>query len=383
MESERQLKGREIANLKGITEEQENVFLVPSQATDKKYTVLRHYSHFSCNCLDYFYRKKFGKCKHVYAVLFWKDFKAQATKTEQYSELSGASVSCVYCSSLNVVKNGARVNQFTKKQRFKCKDCNKFFVLNQEFARLKADEKTVTLAMDLYFSGLSLKKICRTLKMFHGLTVHYSTVYRWIERFMKIINDYVAKIQPEKFSQIIHTDETKIKTKKDDWLWCWNSMDTDTKFLLASTISKSRYFKDAKNHFKEVKAICPDKPAYIFTDGLPAYGKGIKKVFNPTRGRQKLYFETKHISNVGIRDKKNNNKIERLHGSQKERLKVMRGVNHKKALESKMESWKTYYNFVRPHEGLQGRTPAEASGLTPLRNQNKWKELITKAGLVE
>lgn len=382
MVSNRAEKGKEIANGAGITEKQENVFLVPSQANEKKYTVIKHHDNFTCNCSDYHYRMKGNKCKHIHALLYWKDFSAQAKHEEPYTELNGASVSCVHCSGLNVVKNGARKNQFTIKQRYKCKDCNKFFVLNQEFARLKADEKSVCLAMDLYFSGLSLKKIALHLKQFHGVKVHFSTVYRWIEKFMALIEKNVAQIKPEKFSYILHTDETKIKTKMDNWLWCWNSMDSETKFLFASTISKTKYVRDARNHFEEVKALCPDKPAYIFTDGLPAYIKGINKTFNkPIMGRPSnrpsFKMKVKHISNVGLRDKKNNNKIERLHGSQKERLKVMRGVNHRKALEKKMEHWRTYYNYVRPHEGLHGKTPAEASGitLTPLR-ENKWLQLV-------
>ncbi len=378
MTTERETKGKEIAQGAGIIEHQENVFHVPSQVSNNKYTVVKHYDYFSCNCPDYHYRRKGKKCKHIYAVLFWNDFKAQATKTEQYEELQGAAVSCVHCSSLNVVKNGVRKNLHTKKQRYLCRECKKFFVLNQEFARLKGDEKVVCTSLDLYFSGLSLKKISNHLQQFHGVKVHYSTVYRWIERFMKVINEYVATIQPEKMSYIVHTDEMKVKTKMSDWLWCWNSIDSETKFLLASTVTKKKYLSDAKLHLRQVKETLPQKPAYIFTDGLPVYRKGIKKAFNPTKGAQKLAIETKHIFNVGLQSRQSNNKIERLHGSQRERLKVMRGVNNKKALESKMESWKTYYNFVRPHEALGGKTPAEASGINVVNGSNKWSELIKK-----
>jgi len=380
MGTPREIKGKKIAQAGNIEEKQENVFIVPSQTKGKKYTVIRHYNYFSCSCPDYHYRKKFGKCKHVHAVLFWKDFKAHATKTEQYTELDEASISCVQCGSLSVVRNGTRKNKHSIKPRYKCKACKKFFVLNQEFKGLKGDEKAVCLAMDLYFKGLSLKKISDTLEQFYGLRVHFSTVYRWIERFMGLINDYVDTIQPTNVSGLIHTDETKIKTKKNDWLWAWNSMDADTRFLLASTISKSRYIRDARKHFKEVKTKSPEKPVYIFTDGWKAYSEGIRQTFNAKTGRPSnrptLLYKTTHIPNVGLQDKPNNNKIERLHGSQKERLKVMRAPNNTKALERKMKSWQTYYNFMRPHEALQGKIPAQASGIQ--LNPN-WKELIIHA----
>jgi putative transposase len=37
-----------------------------------------------------------------------------------------------------------------------------------------------------------------------------------------------------------------------------------------------------------------------------------------------------------------------------------------------------YYNFIRPHMGLKGATPAEAAGVG-IKGENKWMGLIEKS----
>jgi hypothetical protein len=46
--------------------------------------------------------------------------------------------------------------------------------------------------------------------------------------------------------------------------------------------------------------------------------------------------------------------------------------------DSLAEGLRIHYNFVKPHEALQGRTPAEAAGIG-VEGENKWMELIRKA----
>ena len=37
-----------------------------------------------------------------------------------------------------------------------------------------------------------------------------------------------------------------------------------------------------------------------------------------------------------------------------------------------------FHNFIRPHEGLDGKTPAEACGIE-VKGENKWMTLIQNA----
>jgi len=43
-----------------------------------------------------------------------------------------------------------------------------------------------------------------------------------------------------------------------------------------------------------------------------------------------------------------------------------------------LPGYRIYHNFLRPHLGLNGRTPAEATGIS-VEGENKWLTLIQNA----
>jgi len=45
-----------------------------------------------------------------------------------------------------------------------------------------------------------------------------------------------------------------------------------------------------------------------------------------------------------------------------------------------LKGMQVYHNFIKPHEGLDGRTPAEACGIE-LQGENKWITLIQNASV--
>lgn len=44
-----------------------------------------------------------------------------------------------------------------------------------------------------------------------------------------------------------------------------------------------------------------------------------------------------------------------------------------------LDGQRIYYNHIRPHQGLSGKTPAQAAGLKLDLGVNKWKTLIQNA----
>lgn len=71
-----------------------------------------------------------------------------------------------------------------------------------------------------------------------------------------------------------------------------------------------------------------------------------------------------------------NDRIERMNGTLRERVKVQRGW---KSMGTPLaEGQRIQYTFIKPHIALEGQTPAEVAGIG-LIGQNKWKELLTKA----
>jgi len=71
-----------------------------------------------------------------------------------------------------------------------------------------------------------------------------------------------------------------------------------------------------------------------------------------------------------------NIRIERYHGTCGELDKVMRGLEIEDS--PFIKGHQLYYNFIRPHEALDGRTPSEMAGIR-IEGDNKWLALMRNA----
>ena len=343
-------------------------WIVPSQTGNGTYTVNVFQRHWKCTCPDFELRGIL--CKHINAVKIWKNLKERFEqlhlKVKQRISIKDVDVSeCKFCHSTNVIKYGKQ----NGKQYYQCKDCNRRFVNNTDFENMKYNPKIIALTLDLYFKGVSLRKISHHLKEFYDLDISYKSVYNWIEKYVGIMNQYVNTIQPD-IGETWHTDEMMVKID-GSWEYLWNVMDEKTRFQLASVVSTERKVRDARMVFQRAKNNCGGrKPKFIVTDGLGAYRNAINKEFPTNTG------ETEHLWNVGITHHPNNNHVERLHGTIRQREKVMRGL--KVDTTPIVEGHRLYYNFIKPHEALDGKTPSEEAGIT-IEGDNKWLTLIHKA----
>ena len=279
---------------------------------------------------------------------------------------------CKYCGSENYIKYGKK----NAKQNYFCKDCKRKFVDNLYFEKLKADPKIICLTLDLYFKGVSLRKICDHLKQFYCLNVVHTTLLKWIRKYIKIMDEYVRQFRPQ-LSDIWNVDEMMINIK-GEWYYLWNIIDDETRFHLASYISKSRTVNDARMVLRTAKKRSHNsRPMFIITDGLKSYNQAISKEFFSYRNK------TTHIDNVGIRGKKNgedyfdNNLVERLQGTIRERNKTQRGL--KDEYSPFVNGHKLYYNFIKPHESLFNKTPAEVAGIDLELENTKWENLLVKS----
>lgn len=354
-----------------IKQTEAHTFKVKSQNGNGQYVITNGKS-WDCTCPDHTYRKVV--CKHIFAVRFWITLKEKIEDSDVFHlhrELSEAST-CRFCGSVNIIKWGYRKTKNVRKPRFRCEDCGKTFVMDEGFSKMRFDPKIITLALDLYFKGVSLRKIGDHIKQFYGFDVSHMGIYKWLQKYGKIINDYVDQLEPE-LSEVWHTDEMKVKCG-GKWTWLWNVMDAGTRFLLATHISDARASTDARKPFKKAKEVAKGKPDIMVTDGLHAYIDAFKKEFFTLRNPR-----TKHIRKPRFVDRTNNNLVERLNGTVREREKVMRGLKTKRTAKALVKGYRAYYNFIRPHQSLNGKTPAEEANIELELGNNKWKSLIKKA----
>ena len=350
----------------------EEEFLIPSQSNPETRYKVVHHEGWECSCPDF--QERHLKCKHIQAVEMWLNLRQNLMDKDILAlgdDLLANQVRCP-CGSFNVIKHGKRKTKQGMRQRYLCKDCRKAFV-NDQIKGHKANGQLIALTMDLYYKGLSLRDIADTIYQFYGIKLHHETVRRWINKFMRKINEYIEQFEPD-VGDVWHTDEQKIKTKRDDWVWSWNTLDRDTRFLLATNITKERSILDARQIFRKSKDNTGKKPKIVMTDGLPAYHDAFNKEFYTH-----FFNSCKHIANVGIAKKDNNNMIERFHGTVREREKVMRGMQNGITALEMLENHRTYYNFIRKHTGIDGLTPAQMAGIDIGFERNRWMELLTKS----
>ena len=71
-----------------------------------------------------------------------------------------------------------------------------------------------------------------------------------------------------------------------------------------------------------------------------------------------------------------NDKMERMNGEIRDRERVMRTLE--KPTSPILTGIQIYHNYIRPHESLDGKTPAEAAGIV-IQGNNKWVTLIQNA----
>jgi len=350
------------------TEVNPHTWIVPSQTGNGTYqiTVAKRYWH--CTCPDFELRGV--PCKHINAVKIWKNLKDRFEqlhlKVKQNITIKDIGVECCkFCHSQDITKYGVK----NGKQVYFCKSCNRRFVNNIDFENMKYNPKIIALTLDLYFKGVSLRKISHHLKQFYELNISHKSVYNWIEKYVGIMNEYVNEIQPN-IGDVWHTDEMMVKVD-GSWEYLWNVMDERTRYQLASVVSTERRVRDARMVFQKAKKNCGGrKPKYIVTDGLPSYKRAVKKEFTTND------HSTEHLWNVGLQHHPNNNHVERLHGTMRSREKTMRGLKIEDT--PIIEGHRLYYNYVRPHEALDGKTPSEEAGIT-IEGDNKWLTLMKKS----
>jgi putative transposase len=359
----------------------EGVYEIRSQSGSGSYQLTKHNTGWSCSCPDYVNRHEtVGDCKHVSALRLWLRAKQETERTDVF-ELPKTVLTfnhCRFCNSVDLLRWGYRMTRQGKKPRFKCRNCGKRFVADEGFLRSHYDPKIVTLALDLYFKGASLRKVTQHIAQFYGVKVSHVTLIKWVRKFSELIDNYANTLKPQ-LSGVWNCDEMKTKMAHEEpingerFYWLWNALDNGSRYLVASHLTRGRGRKDAIEFFEVAKRQAKKDPQVLFSDGLDSY----RGAYDPISLAN--YGKIAHIANVGIRSHMGNHRVERLHNSMREREKVMRHLKKANSAEKVFKGYRAYYNFVRPHMALENHTPAEMAAIPIQLGTNRWLDLIRQA----
>ena len=355
----------------------EGVYEIRSQSGSGSYRLTKRNTGYECTCPDYVNRhEQFGDCKHVNALRLWLKAKEETEKSDIFEQPKTvlSFEHCRFCNSVDLLRWGYRKTRRGRKPMFKCRTCGKRFVVDEGFLKSRYDPKIVTLCLDMYFKGASYRKITQHVAQFYGIKVSQVAVLKWVRKFGQLLDEYTTTLTPE-LSGVWNCDEMKTKMSHEQpvngerFYWLWNALDNQSRYLVASHLTRGRTHKDAKAFFEVAKNQAKKDPKVIFTDGLDSY----RAEYNPIREAPA------HIANVGIRSHMGNHRVERLHNSMREREKVMRHLKKAQSADKVFKGYRAYYNLVRPHMALENHTPAQAAAIPIELGTNKWLDLIRQA----
>ena len=285
---------------------------------------------------------------------------------------------CSYCQSLDVKKNGFNYIKDYKVQKYKCLSCGKIFSYSNRLPKNHVSSEIVSLCIDLYLKGLSYRIIKRQLLEQFGIRVSHTTIYYWLQNYSELVMGYADSLDP-KLSVVWQMDETwldfkghyKVRKTRKKGNWCWDCIDTRTRYMLGMHLAKNKQLESGMKFFERIMKATSTNPEVISTDGNVTYLTCIRKYFpNAT-----------HVKLKQISLKPNTSFIERWHSTLKNRTKTMRCFDSFMPCQNWLNLYQIYYNFLRPHMALGGKTPAQEAGID-LDLPDRWTSLIRNALLV-
>jgi len=270
-------------------------------------------------------------------------------------------ITCRYCGLPNIKRFGT----YKGTQLWWCNVCQRKFRESTALFKMKTPVEQVSGAMDMYYGGLPLDSIQRNIEQQYGNRLAESAIYYWVIRFSKEAIEKAKDYHPS-VGDVWLADETVVRIGGRN-VWFWDIIDRDSRYLLASHISRTRTIKDAQALMQEAYECAGKAPKKILTDKLAAYIDGIELTFGS---------DTRHVqTNPFVGGDETTNIIERFHGTLKERTKIIRWFGNLETAKVLTEGWLCHYNFCKEHTTLGDVPPAQKTGgKVPFTN---WSEVVT------
>ena len=290
---------------------------------------------------------------------------------------------CLHCKSKEIVKRGFKQTEaHGKRQRYFCKSCFKRFIPRDPFFRMRNSPQKITCALDLFCRGLSTRGVQEHFNAFYPHNSDHSTILRWIRKFSLDIANYTDNLKVQTGSYI-EVDEMEFHRRKShkkklgvDKNWFIGGIDVKTRFMINSAYFKSRSTNNIKKVLLNIRDKTGEQIKVVTTDGFNAYEKAVKRTFGYSLAERKYKVEHRIVTQG--KGEGFNIWVERMHNSIRQRTTGFRGLHG--SVESAyaiMKSIEIYYNFVKKHEALKGKTPSDlAIPSLQFKTANRWLELI-------
>jgi len=237
----------------------------------------------------------------------------------------------------------------------------------------------ITCALDLFYKGVSTRKVQEHFQAFYPHNSTNVSVYNWVVKYANMISNFTDKLKVNGGSEVqvdemeYHRREEHRKkgTCKD---WFIDSIDVKTRYLVSAKYFKSRGKNEIKEVIGKVKYKTEGYVTTITTDGWQVYKGVVKKTWGWNLKEQR--YNIVHNPIIASNGEGFNLYIERLHNSIRERTKTFRGFHGSvESADSIMKGYVIFYNFIRKHQSIKC-CPYELATDLKLKENNRWLELI-------
>ena len=136
-------------------------------------------------------------------------------------------------------------------------------------------------------------------------------------------------------------------------------LNSETRFWLAKMVAKHKGNDDVAPMFKDAKRLAGKVPEQLVSDGAANFHHAWKQQY---AAKNFLHKDSEHIRHIHMAGDTNNNQMESFNGNTvRLREGAVRGLKREDS--PILSGLRVYHNHVRPHLGLDGKTPGEAAGI--------------------
>ena len=275
-------------------------------------------------------------------------------------------ISCPYCKSKNITKNGFYKYKDNVEQRYLCKNCNKVFQgrTSSPFIQMRHPANVVLFGIRLYTEFyLSSEESARLIQDVMNTSVTGRSVLNWVQKLAPYFQK-ISKLYKPRYSDIWYMDEMFVNRKgsknrpgKQGYLF---TVYDEHRQVIATFLSKRRDSKSALKTFRMAIKEADFYPVIVSTDKC--------MIYHALRRYRKIrhvhaHFETKFIPYKETVIPICQNRIERYHSEIRPKEVRMRGIKNFENGTRFFQLRGVIHNYLRKHLSL-GMTPAKYAGVT-------------------
>lgn len=257
-----------------------------------------------------------------------------------------------------------------------------------DLSRVRKDLSTVGLVLAYSVSfGMSNRMTARVLRDVHNIRISRQTVDNYQKAAAVLTDRFTEKHLGTLCDSQLAGDETYIKVAAE-WQYTWFVIGARTRAIRAWHVSENRDAAEATATLSAAIRHLADEPALpieFIGDGNPAYDLAVHIINADADGTPKPLQRRTVIGLTNEDDESEQFRplkqlIERLNRTYKFHTRARVGFKNQQGVVALTALFVAYYNFLRPHGGLNYCVPVQIPELqTPVTLQARWLKLLEMA----